>query len=166
MTGRLHTAAATVARRVPRTPAARRVTAGPAAAAAGVFPSPSPLSTNNRLRPSPLAAAVHAQPHRAFATTPRRAQAEPVNQELEFPDVERVQDECDVCIVGGGPAGLSAAIQLMKMAQEKGEEIRVVVLEKGAEVGTFLRPRPPGSGCRRRLPSPVSPRRESATYPP
>ncbi|BGP55568.1 hypothetical protein JCM8202_001671 [Rhodotorula sphaerocarpa] len=138
MTGRLHTAAATVARRVPRTPAARRVTAGPAAAAAGVFPSPSPLSTNNRLRPSPLAAAVHAQPHRAFTTTPRRAQAEPVNQELEFPDVERVQDECDVCIVGGGPAGLSAAIQLMKMAQEKGEEIRVVVLEKGAEVGAHI----------------------------
>lgn len=71
-----------------------------------------------------------------LSTSARRAQAEPLNQEIEFPDVERVQDECDVCIVGGGPAGLSAAIQLMKMAKEKGEEIRVVVLEKGAEVGT------------------------------
>ncbi|KAJ8294175.1 putative electron transfer flavoprotein-ubiquinone oxidoreductase, mitochondrial [Rhodotorula toruloides] len=75
---------------------------------------------------------------RAFSTTPRARQAEPVDQELDFEGVERVQDEVDVCIVGGGPAGLSAAIQLMKLAQEKGEEIRVVVLEKGAEVGAHI----------------------------
>uniref|UniRef100_A0A0K3CKC2 electron-transferring-flavoprotein dehydrogenase n=2 Tax=Rhodotorula toruloides TaxID=5286 RepID=A0A0K3CKC2_RHOTO len=75
---------------------------------------------------------------RTFTSTPRARQAEPVDQELDFEGVERVQDEVDVCIVGGGPAGLSAAIQLMKMAQEKGEEIRVVVLEKGAEVGAHI----------------------------
>lgn len=50
--------------------------------------------------------------------------------------VERVSDDVDVCIVGGGPAGLSAAIRLKQLEIEKGREIRVVVLEKGGEVGT------------------------------
>lgn len=50
-------------------------------------------------------------------------------------NVERVEDEVDVCIVGAGPAGLSAAIRLKQLEQEKGKEIRVVVLEKGSEVG-------------------------------
>jgi electron-transferring-flavoprotein dehydrogenase len=52
--------------------------------------------------------------------------------------VERASDDVDVCIVGGGPAGLSAAIRLKQLEREKGKEIRVVVLEKGAEVGEFL----------------------------
>lgn len=52
--------------------------------------------------------------------------------------MERVSDEVDVCIVGGGPAGLSAAIRLMKLAQAEEREIRVVVLEKGPEVGAFF----------------------------
>jgi uracil-DNA glycosylase len=48
---------------------------------------------------------------------------------------ERASDEVDVCIVGAGPAGLSAAIRLKQLANEKGEDLRVIVLEKGAEVG-------------------------------
>ena len=51
--------------------------------------------------------------------------------------VEREADEVDVCIVGAGPAGLSAAIRLKQLEQEKGNGrgLRVVVLEKGPEVG-------------------------------
>ena len=44
----------------------------------------------------------------------------------------------DVVIVGGGPAGLSTACRLMQLATEKGEELSVVVLEKGSEVGAHI----------------------------
>ncbi|CED83652.1 electron-transferring-flavoprotein dehydrogenase [Phaffia rhodozyma] len=59
----------------------------------------------------------------------------------EFPphDVERVEEEVDVCIVGAGPAGLCAAIRLKQLEQEHGgEEKRIVVLEKGAEAGSHI----------------------------
>lgn len=49
--------------------------------------------------------------------------------------VERAMDEVDVAIVGGGPAGLSAAIRIKQLAAESGKEVRVIVLEKGGEVG-------------------------------
>jgi electron-transferring-flavoprotein dehydrogenase len=46
--------------------------------------------------------------------------------------------EFDVVIVGAGPAGLAAAIHLKQIAAGKGQEISVVVLEKGSEVGAHI----------------------------
>ncbi|WP_145648719.1 electron transfer flavoprotein-ubiquinone oxidoreductase [Pseudoduganella lurida] len=46
--------------------------------------------------------------------------------------------EYDVVIVGGGPAGLAAAIRIKQLAQQTEKEISVVVLEKGGELGAHI----------------------------
>merc|ERR1739848_528226 len=53
----------------------------------------------------------------------------------EDTDFSRFEDQADVAIVGGGPAGLTAAIKLKKLANEAGEELRVCVFEKASEFG-------------------------------
>lgn len=75
---------------------------------------------------------------RTFSTTPWRGLAD-VDESFDPREQDRESDEVDVCIVGGGPAGLSAAIRLKQIANEAGnEDFRVLLLEKAGEVGAHI----------------------------
>jgi len=50
-------------------------------------------------------------------------------------DMERASDQTDVMIVGGGPAGLSAAIRLKQLCKKEGKDLRVCLVEKGPYIG-------------------------------
>lgn len=80
------------------------------------------IRSNALPRLSPLS--LGGQSYRGFCST----------EELE----PREQMSFDVLTVGAGPAGLSAAIRLKQIANEKGIDLSVCVVEKGAEVGAHI----------------------------
>ena len=57
-------------------------------------------------------------------------------KEIDLPPREAM--EFNVVIVGAGPSGLAAAIRIKQQAAARGEDVSVVVLEKGSEVGAHI----------------------------
>lgn len=51
---------------------------------------------------------------------------------------ERETMEFDVVIVGGGPAGLAAAIRLKQLAADNNRDVSVCVIEKASEIGAHI----------------------------
>jgi electron-transferring-flavoprotein dehydrogenase len=45
---------------------------------------------------------------------------------------------CDILIVGGGPAGLSTAISLADKLKQRGEDKKIMLIEKGKKIGSHI----------------------------
>ncbi|EFX03710.1 electron transfer flavoprotein-ubiquinone oxidoreductase [Grosmannia clavigera kw1407] len=89
-----------------------------------------PLQTHSHIRPNRL---------RFFSSSQRRRNDNAATDSFDPQSIERESDQVDVCIIGGGPAGLSAAIRLKQLANEAGnEDFRVLLLEKAGEIGAHI----------------------------
>src|ERR1700744_330862 len=73
-----------------------------------------------------------------YATRPQFIQSRLYSNDVAQPEREAM--DVDVCIVGGGPAGLAAAIRLKQLAAAAGtaDDFSVVLLEKAGELGDHI----------------------------
>ncbi|KAJ9649694.1 hypothetical protein H2201_001839 [Coniosporium apollinis] len=102
------------------------------------LPRAAPCSIRARLLSEYRPAFRIAGQRRALSSTARARLAQH-DDSFDPSTIEREIDEVDVCIVGGGPAGLSAAIRLKQLANEAGnEDFRVLLLEKAGELGDHI----------------------------
>ncbi|KAK3049393.1 hypothetical protein LTR09_009312 [Extremus antarcticus] len=103
-----------------------------------LLPATAATTTSRCLLRGYRPASITAGQRRAFSNTIRRRFAT-VDDSLETLHQDRESDQVDVCIVGGGPAGLSAAIRLKQLANEAGnEDFRVLLLEKAGDLGDHI----------------------------
>lgn len=101
------------------------------------------LAETSRRLPIPSRKLTHRNVRLQFSTSISRRAEIPFDnlspEDQEILSEERAADNVDVCIVGGGPAGLATAIKLKQLDAEKGTgELRVVVLEKAADFGSHI----------------------------
>ncbi|RDA93919.1 hypothetical protein CP533_4549 [Ophiocordyceps camponoti-saundersi (nom. inval.)] len=103
-----------------------------------VFCCTRPVLLRASPRPRRFRAACPTIPRRYFSGGITRRQRQTTEDESSRA-VERESDQVDVCIVGGGPAGMSAAIRLKQLAGQAGrDDFRVLVLEKAGDVGAHI----------------------------
>ncbi|RMJ25742.1 electron transfer flavoprotein-ubiquinone oxidoreductase [Aspergillus sp. HF37] len=119
--------------RIPSATRALPTISRPVRGSAGLFAA----SGRREARYSALSSRTHNQIRSFSQSSVRKLTDE--NGMFDPRQMDRESDEVDVCIVGGGPAGLASAIRLKQLANEAGnEEFRVLVLEKSSELGSHI----------------------------